>query len=129
NHEGQAAHPGPNVLHVNFGGSPAQTGIKVVDSSVLRILGGDCEGVSATSIDIDSTSGVALYTNFVMESIYFESNTVSNGEIRLGATHPIYGVTISASYFHGGAGATYPVNAVNVNGLTMLANVVTSGYT
>ena len=129
NIDAQAGTHALTLLHVTFGGSPAQTGIKVVDSSVLRILGGDCEGVSATSIDIDSTSGVALYTNFVMEAIDFESNAVSNGEIRLGATHPIYGVTISASYFHGGAGATYPVNAVNVNGLTMLANVVTSGYT
>lgn len=129
NIDGRANTHALRLYHVTFGGSPAQTGLKLVDSSLLFINGGDVEGVSATSIDIDTTSPTLLYTSHVIKGVDFESNTVSNGEIRIGATNPIWGVTIEGNNFHGGAGATYPVNLVKANNVMLTGNVVTSGYT
>ncbi len=128
NIDAQSASNALTLYNVTFGGMPAGIGLNVVDSEGVQVYGGDCEGVSVACINIDAPSG-SLFNGFVFSGIDFEGNTGGLGEIVIGKTNAINGVLIQGNNFHGtGVGASYPVDLVKANHVTMMNNVVTSGY-
>jgi hypothetical protein len=112
---------------VTFGGGPAKVGIKCVDSTDLKVFGGDCEGVSVNAIYLDSSTS-ALYGGHTIMGVHFEGNTSTGGDIKIGATNAQHNVNIVGNYFHAAASNTYPVNIVTGNNIHMESNVVGSGY-
>lgn len=118
-----------NALHListQFGGS-SQTGLKLVDSNNLMIAGGDCEGVSVCGIDLDATS--TLRAGHLIMGFHFEGNTSSVGDIRIGNTASVDGVTIVGSLFKPGTGNIAAINAVNCDGLAVLGYTQIGAYT
>src|SRR5438105_1511661 len=117
------------LYQVTFGGGPAKTGIRVVDSSGLTIYGGDCEGVSICCVDLDSTvKGPPFFGGHVISGCDFEANTCSAGDIRIGNTHAVRGVEISNMTLSPGRGNRWFVNPLNCDGLLVFGCHIESGY-
>lgn len=108
-----------------FGGGPCAVGLKLVDSNNLTISGGDVEGMTLCAIDLDATS--TLPAGHVINGLHIEGNTSSAGDVRIGNTAAVNGVSITAA-FYPGTGATAGINAVNCNGL-FVRYALGSGYT
>lgn len=128
NIEGQLNTNELSLYNVTFGGAPAQTGIKLVDSNTLQLFGGNCEGVTVTCIDLDGTS--AFTASHIISGVHFELNSSTGGDIRIGNTATLHGVMITGCLFKPDNAATNltPINAVRVNGLTVTGNALLSGY-
>lgn len=112
---------------VSFGGAPTATGLKCVDSLGLSIYGGDCEGCSLVGVDLDAT--VASIGGHVISGVDFEFNTSSAGDIRIGHTATVKGVTVGpGTYFLPGASNPYAINPLNCDGLTVDTCYLLAGY-
>lgn len=105
------------LANTTFGGSPAQKGLYYYDSSALTVLGGDAEGVSQAVIEIDAPAQRRV--GATITSVYIEATTSTLGDIRIGSTAAILGVTISGCFFNT-SGAGGAVNAQRVTGLTVV---------
>lgn len=119
-----------NALHIintTFGGGPATRGLYLVDSEGLNIFGGDVEGMTLCALDLDNS--VAGFNSHLIMNLNLDGNTSSAGDIRLGNTAAVRGITILGGYFHAGASNDSAVNAVNCDGLVVIGGTVASGYT
>lgn len=114
--------------HVTFGGGPSARGMRLINTNSVSIFGGDCEGQTLTCIDIDNNAAI-ISGNLLVANVHFEGNTSSAGDIRIGNTNAVSGVSIIGNTFSAGAGATYPINIVRGNSVFMAGNAVVSGYT
>ena len=114
------------LYNVQFGSAPF--GVRIRDSMGLQIYGGDCEGCTTAGVDIDSTIG-ALPVNAIISGVDFEGNRTSGGNIRIGASGTIRGVTVVGCYFQPGPGDAYAINPLNCDSLTVVGCTQVGGYT
>ena len=119
-----------SLYDVQFGLPGTQTGLKYVDSAGLKISAGDCSAVSVVCVDLDSTTASPeLEMGATLNGVYFESNTASAGDIRVGNTQTVNGVSMFGGRHTGGAGNLTPLNAVRAKGLTFNGVTVSGSYT
>lgn len=113
NIDAQAQTNSLTVIDTTFGAAPI--GLSIIDSASLNIHGGDCEGCTTAGLDLDSSAGT-IKNSHLIAGLHMEGNNTSGGDIRIGLTNVVQGVTIVGTSFspNGTAGA---VNAINCNGL------------
>ncbi|HEX2825292.1 MAG TPA: hypothetical protein VHP37_03005 [Burkholderiales bacterium] len=128
NIDAQAGTNSLKLRNVAIGGSPAQRGVKVVDSTDFNAIGYNCEGVSVACIDIDATRDTVNNSTHHIANGHHENNTSSVADIVVGATRTVYGVRVENIFFSAGAGAQYPIKLVNAHNVTLENNIVASGY-
>ncbi len=120
------------IWQTTFGGSGAgtgtNTGLKFIGSTALTVIGGDCELCATGAIEIDG-DGTFIRACANIIGVYFEKNTCTNGDIRIGATQSVRGVNILGCYLSGDTGNIRPLNAINGVGLTIIGNAIAGGYT
>lgn len=111
---------------VTFGGGSSPTGLKVMTSNTLNLIGGDVEGTTSVAIDLDSE--LDIHVGHLISGTHIEGNTASNGDIRIGATNPIRGITIVGVNFIPGVSADSGVNAIQGSGISIIGGTLHSGY-
>jgi hypothetical protein len=113
---------GLRMIGVAFGSSGdliSPIGMSIFDSNSLYMAGCDCEGVTRVCIDIDAVN-TSLPAAHVITGCHFEGNCSDLGDIRIGATKAVTGVTVISSIFAPATGALCGINAVNANGLVVM---------
>jgi hypothetical protein len=112
-------------LHqVTFGAAP--TGLHLVDSSGLSIFGGDCEGCTLVCIDLDNAT--TKNGNHYLCGLDLEGNQCAAGDVRIGNTAVVTGVTLVDFGLSPGAHDKWFVNPVRCGGLTVTGCTIWSGY-
>jgi hypothetical protein len=112
-------------LHqVTFGAAP--TGLHVVDSSGLSVFGGDCEGCTHVCIDLDNTT--TRNGNHYLCGLDLEGNKCAEGDVRIGKTAEVIGVTLMNFGLSPGAGNKWFVNPLRCGSLTVIGCTIWSGY-
>ena len=108
----------------NFYCASSATGIKFVGGTQLRIFGGNFYSHTLCDIDIDevNTPGFALGVDLFLQGLHFEYSTSTGGNIRIGNTNIVNGVTISGCTFAAGAGII-PINAIRYRNLVLSGNL------
>lgn len=120
-----------NALYLSnctLGGGPVQTGLYIRDSNNLTVLGGDAEGCAVCVFDLDSTSGTSQSSHYIC-GFHFEGNTSSAGDVRIGNTAAVAGVTLVGCLYAPGMGNDCAVNAIRGDGLSIIGGDLHSGYT
>jgi hypothetical protein len=111
-----------------IGGGFVGWGAYVTDSSGFSVFGGDCEGTAQVGIELDNVAATGNGAHFI-SGIDFEGNRDVGGNIRIGNTNVVNGVTIaSCTMSYGGAGDNYAINPQNCYGLKVLSCNFPSGY-
>jgi hypothetical protein len=116
----------------------ASWGLRIVDSNFLSILGGDCEGTALGCIDIDNVGGGTFGNcGHVIQGVDVENTSALYGEVRIGQTNVVNGVTITGGYSnptYGDASNPTVGSRCNVNigpggcnGLTVIGQEVSAG--
>lgn len=113
------------ISNTSFGGTPAQIGLSVVDSNSLALLGGDCEGVSVCAVDLDASG--TLQAGHLIGGVHFEANNSSGGDVRIGNTAAVMGVTLPGNFYKPGTSIA-GVNAIRGGALLVDGGVLHSGY-
>jgi hypothetical protein len=110
-----------SLFNVAFGSSGTNLtpiGLSIVDSNSLSVLSCDCEGLrgagTVVGIDIDATS--TLVADYVI-SCHFENNANTVGEIRVGATSQIQGLTLHGTIMANTAAGAIGLNLVKASGV------------
>lgn len=117
------------LFGVSFGGGPCARGLYIVDSNSLLIDGGNCEGMTLCAIDIDaSTTGSVQMQGHTIIGVDLDGNTSSAGDIRIGNTTAVRGVTIIGGYSNPNTGCDCFINAVRVDGLLVVGHNIAAGY-
>jgi hypothetical protein len=112
-------------LHqVTFGAAP--TGLHLVDSSGLSVFGGDCEGCTQVCIDLDNAA--TRNGNHYLCGLDLEGNQCSYGDVRIGNSAMVQGVTLVDFVLSPGRHDRWFVNPVRCGGLTVTGCVIWSGY-
>jgi hypothetical protein len=113
-------------LHqVTFGGG-APIGLHLVDSSGLSVFGGDCEGCTRVCIDLDNAT--TRNGNHYLCGLDLEGNHCADGDVRIGNTAMVNGVTLVDFGLSPGAHDKWFVNPVRCGGLTVAGCKIWSGY-
>ena len=118
-----------NALHLyncTIGGGPCATGMYLVNSGSLTVLGGDAEGLTQCVFDLDSTA--ALTARHTICGFHFEDNTSAVGDIRIGNTAAVNGTSVIGCFFKPGGSSYAAVNAVRGEGLAIIGGGLNSGY-
>lgn len=118
-----------NIYNTSFGGGGLQ-GLRYIDSTALAIYGGDCEGVSGSCIYIDGVTADRR-VGAIISGMYIENNSSSDGgDITIGATNTVLGISITGNYFAGNATITAlrPVKCNKCTGVSMTGNTSEGGY-
>ncbi len=128
-----------NVAFGSAGTNLTPLGMTIVDSNSLVMVGADCEGLRATTagtaingsaivfgIDIDATSTLVADHKI---GCHFENNANTVGEIRVGATSKVRGVTIDGgTLMANSASGAYGLNLLNASGVLWNPAVFFSDY-
>jgi hypothetical protein len=112
------------------GGAPATTGLKLTDCTDCNAIGLNVEGVSLVGIDIDNPSGGSFAgSGHVFIDPHFET-AASAGDIRIGNTALVNGVTVIGGYTNptGSCDCGVNIGAGGCNGLRVLGHNVNAGY-
>jgi hypothetical protein len=108
------------------GSNLSPIGIQYVDGNNLWITDCDIEGLRPTAvtstvvgIDLDATS---VFVGGHKIDCHFENNANTVGEVRIGQTSQIQGVSLLGTILANTASGAYGLNLVNVDGLVWLAS-------
>lgn len=115
-----------NLFSTRFGS--ASIGLRFFDSNTLCIIGSDCEGCTTAAVQIDAAVA-ATDVGVTISGTHFENSTSTGGDIVLGGTNRISGVSITGNLFYGGAGNATPVSMLYVSGVVFSGNTVFGLYT
>lgn len=117
---------------VRFGSSGANltpVGMAIVDSNTLYMDACDCEGLrgpgTVIGLDIDATA--ALVADYML-AIHFENNANTLGEIRIGATFDVQGVTLDGTIMANTAVGVFGLNLVKATGVTWIGAAFFSNF-
>lgn len=112
-------------LHqVTFGAAP--TGLHLVDSSGLSVFGGDCEGCTEVCIDLDNAT--TRNGNHYLCGLDLEGNQCAYGDVRIGNSAMVQGVTLVDFVLSPGRHDRWFVNPVRCGGLNVTGCTIWSGY-
>lgn len=115
---------------VTCGGGPSITGLKLIDCTDCSAVGLNIENPSLVGIDIDSPSGGAYVgAGHTFIDPHFETAT-SAGDIRIGNTALVNGVTVIGGYTNptGAADCGINIGAGGCNGLRVIGHNINAGY-
>jgi hypothetical protein len=111
-----------------LGGGFVGWGVYSTDSSGITIYGSDCEGTAQVGIELDNAAATGNGAHFI-SGMDFEGNKDVGGNIRIGNTAVVYGVTVqSCTFSFGGTGDNYAINPVTCTGLAVIGCNAPSGY-
>ena len=106
----------------------ATIGVRFLDSNTLMVLGCDFEACTTCAIQIDSASA-ATEVGATIAGNHFESNTSTTGDINIGVSFEMRGISITGNLFYGGAANVAPVKLFKASGVVFSGNTVTGTYT
>lgn len=114
------------LRNVTFGAAPI--GLRFVDSTGLSVYGGDAEGCSTCKVDLDSVTLGTLQMGALISGCDFEASGCTAGDIRIGNTDTVAGVTLIGNYHSFIVDAPYPINPVRCSGLVVIDHAQSGGY-